>query len=407
MDLKSKVKDRSMLKKAFGLGFTGIFAYLVSYYSRNLLSVASPNMLLSGEYTEEFIAILSSTYFFVYAAGQLVNGLIGDAVPTKYMISIGLTVTGTVLILFPIVPFAWMQILCFALMGVGLSMLRGPIVKMVAENLSKDYSRVISTCLLAVSFLGPLIASGFAIVFRWRIMFIVAGVIAIAIALISFVSLTAFERKGQLVFHSNRSSGFAGYLEVFKIEKIVFFLILGGIMEMGSTAIGFWVPTYLATVLKLNKVTTNTIYSIMSIAISLAPFFMLFLYKFVKMKQKDVFMMRAGTLLSVILFLFMIIIPNMWAKVVLLVLAEASLSCCTAVLWSIYIPGLGSTGKVSSINGVMNCNGYLSAAIANVAFGKLLEINWNYVIFVWCGLAVIGLVASVFVNKKQKIKNYK
>ena len=52
-------------------------------------------------------------------------------------------------------------------MGVGLSMLRGPIMKMVWENLSKDYSRVICTCLFAASFAGPLIASGFAIALNW------------------------------------------------------------------------------------------------------------------------------------------------------------------------------------------------------------------------------------------------
>ena len=62
-------------------------------------------------------------------------------------------------------------------MGVGLSMLRGPIMKMVWENLSKDYSRVICTCLFAASFAGSLIASGFAIAFNCDKMFIVAGII--------------------------------------------------------------------------------------------------------------------------------------------------------------------------------------------------------------------------------------
>ena len=65
---------------------------------------------------------------------------------------------------------------------------------------------------------------------------------------------------------------------------------------------------------------------------------------------------------------------------------------------------MGSTGKVSSINGVINCTGYLSAAIANAVFAKLLGLSWNGVILVWCGIAGIGLTASLIVkNKKQKI----
>ena len=174
-----------MIKRASGIGFVSILAYMASYYSRNLLSVATPNMLKTGEYTAEFIGLLSSVYFTVYALGQLVNGVAGDMINPKYMILVGLTVTGAVLTLFPILPFAWLQIACFALMGVGLSMLRGPIMKMVAENLNKNYSRIISTFLLAASFAGPLIASGFAIAFKWDTMFTVAGIIAIVIALSS------------------------------------------------------------------------------------------------------------------------------------------------------------------------------------------------------------------------------
>ena len=179
-----------MLKRATGLGFIGIFAYVANYYLRNLLSVATPNMLKSGEYTAEFIGLLSSVYFIVYASGQFVNGLIGDMINPKYMISIGLTVTGTVIALFPSMTFAWMQVACFALMGVGLSMLRGPIMKMISENVSKDYSRVICTCLSAASFAGPLIASCCAIIFKWNTMFVVAGIIAIFTAVLSFVVLT-------------------------------------------------------------------------------------------------------------------------------------------------------------------------------------------------------------------------
>ena len=123
------------------MGFISVFAYIASYYSRSLLSVATPNMLQSGEYTTEFIGLLSSVQFLVYAAGQLVNGVVGDMINPKYMITIGLSVTGISLVLFPIVPFAWMQLVFFALMGAGLSMLRGPIMKMVSENLKKNHSR--------------------------------------------------------------------------------------------------------------------------------------------------------------------------------------------------------------------------------------------------------------------------
>ena len=391
-----------MLRKAISMGFISVFAYIASYYSRSLLSVATPNMLQSGEYTTEFIGLLSSVQFLVYAAGQLVNGLAGDMINPKYMITIGLSVTGISLVLFPIVPFAWMQLLCFAIIGLALSMLRGPIMKMVSENVNKDYSRIICTFLSAASFTGTLIASAFAIVFKWNMMFIVAGIVALLIAAIAFVSLSVFEHKGTFVFHSSKSAGFGGYLQLFKIENFIFYMVVAGVVEIAGSAIGFWIPTYLSDALLLDTVTTNVLYSVMSILSSLAPFIALFVFKLVK--ERDIAMMRCGFAIAVVSFVCMIFVPNMWAKIIFLMVAKLSLACCSSVLWSIYIPGMGSTGKVSSINGVINCTGYVSAAVANVVFAKLLGLSWNGVILVWCGIAAVGLVAALVVRKK-KVEN--
>ena len=401
-DIKVETQQKSMLRKAISMGFISVFAYIASYYSRSLLSVATPNMLQSGEYTTEFIGLLSSVQFLVYAAGQLVNGLAGDMINPKYMISVGLSVTGVSLVLFPIVPFAWMQLLCFAIIGLALSMLRGPIMKMVSENVNKDYSRIICTFLSAASFTGTLIASAFAIVFKWDMMFIVAGIIALLIAAIAFVSLSVFEHKGTFVFHSSKSAGFGGYLQLFKIENFIFYMVVAGVVEIAGSAIGFWIPTYLSDALLLDTVTTNVLYSVMSILSSLAPFIALFVFKLVK--ERDIAMMRCGFAIAVVSFVCMIFVPNMWAKIVFLMVAKLSLACCSSVLWSIYIPGMGSTGKVSSINGVINCTGYVSAAVANVVFAKLLGLSWNGVILVWCGIAAVGLVAALVVRKK-KVEN--
>lgn len=396
--MNSENVKRSSIKQAIGLAFISIFAYLASYYIRNLLSVATPGMIQTGEYTEVFIGTLSSVYFLVYACGQFVNGLIGDKINPKYMISVGLTVTATAITVFPLVPYTWIQVGCFAMMGVGLSMLRGPIMKMVAENVSKDYSRVICTMLSAVSFVGPLIASVLAIIFKWNTMFIVAGLSTYVIAAFVFVFLTVFERKGLFVFHGNKNADFGGYLQLFKLEHFVFYMLVGGIVEIAGSAITFWIPTYLSDALRLDKVTTNLLYSAITIVTCLAPFFALFVFKLIK--EKDIFMLRVGFTLAVIAFICMLVIPNSYAKILCLTLAKFFLACCSSVLWSIYIPGMGKSGKVSSINGIINCTGYLSASVASKVFSKLLGLSWTGVILVWCGIAGVGLIASLVVKQK-------
>ena len=118
-------------------------------------------------------------------------------------------------------------------------------------------------------------------------------------------------------------------------------------------------------------------------------------------KERDIVMMRSGFIIAVVSFLCMIFVLSVWAKITFLIIAKLSLACCSSVLWSIYIPGMGSTGKVSSINGVINCTGYLSASIANVIFANMLGLCWNGVILVWCGIAAIGLIASLVVRQKK------
>ena len=179
----------------------------------------------------------------------------------------------------------------------------------------------------------------------------------------------------------------------------MFYMIVGGVVEIAASAIGFWIPTYLSEALELNSVTTNTLFSVISLTSALAPFISLFIFKLTH--EKDIAMMRVGFLAAIVSFLCMIFVPWIWAKVVFLLIAKLSLSCCSAVLWSIYIPGMGSTGKVSSINGVINCTGYLSASIANAVFAKLLGLSWTGVILVWCGIAAVGFVAAMVVKKKK------
>lgn len=402
MNMNALQAKKVNYKKIIGLGVVSVFSYLASYYVRNLLSVATPSMLLTEEYTAEFIGALSSVYFLTYAFGQLINGFVGDAVNPRYMVLGGLTVAGAVTLVFPFLPFAWMQIACFLLMGFSLSMLRGPIMKMVSENLDKKYARTVCTCLTVATFAGPLVASLLAIAFKWKTMFVAAGALTICIAVISFVALMIFERKGIYSFKRANNDGFRGYLQLFKLDNFVFYMIIGGVTEVGQSAITFWIPTYLSDALGFDKVTSNLFFSVISVASAIAPFITLFIFNLIR--ERDIVMLRVGFLMAVLSFIGMIFIPNIWVKIVLLVFAKLSLSCCSAVLWSIYIPGMGETGKVSSINGVIDCTGYLVAAIANAVFASLVGMTWNSVIAVWCGIASMGLIASFIMKQKSRKK---
>ena len=98
--------NRYDLKKALKIGVVCIFTYLINYYIRKLLPVLSTDMIGSGAYTEAVYALMSSTYMIAYAVGQLINGVIGDYIKPKYMVSLGLTVSSAGLFMFSFMPIA-------------------------------------------------------------------------------------------------------------------------------------------------------------------------------------------------------------------------------------------------------------------------------------------------------------
>ena len=316
------------------------------------------------------------------------------------MVAIGITVAGIVSVMFPFVNLGVLQILCFAVFGFGLSMVRGPLMKIISENTSPDHARTICVFFSFASFVGPLVASLFAMIHNWQWVFIAAGALALVMAVVVYRVLDVMEKNGQLSYRSTKGQGISSLLSVFKIEKFVFYMVVACLVEIGAASISFWIPTFLTDKLLFGKNIANMIFTAISVVRAFMPFVALAIFR--ATKEKDVAMMRVAFSVAAIMFAGMLLARNIWMCLALLLLALMAMSCTSALLWSIYIPGLGKTGKVSSVNGVLDCTGYIAAAAANLLFaGVMGSAGWNAVFVLWSGIGVIGFIATFFANKKQ------
>ena len=388
------------LSKALTIGAICITSYIVSYYMRNVLGVLTPEMLETGTYTKEYIGILSSLYFLVYAGGQLINGITGDIIDPKKMIAGGLVLSGITSIAFVVLEARWFQMLCFGALGFGLSMLRGPLMKVISENTLPKYARNICVFFSAAGFLGAFIASFLALIFEWKAAFVVSGIIALVVAITAYLLIGSLEKRGLVKYQLTKENRLTGMLGVFKIEKFMFYMFVGVLGEIATASINFWTPTYLTEQLYFSTDNANFIFSVMSAIKVVAPFIALGLLKI--FGEKDVQIVKYSFLASAVLFLLMVFCKNEWINVLLFLVAKISVGCAMAMLWSIYIPSLGKTGKVSSVNGILDCAGYIGAAIANAIFGFMVNIiSWNGVIYIWSGLMLSGYAAALAVSKEK------
>ena len=398
----SLTKTNNMFKSSAKIGSICIFTYLVSYLSRNITSVVTPTLVEEKIYTKSELGLFSTVYFAVYAIGQLLNGVLGDRIRSKYMILIGCLIAGSGMLLFPVWNNPILNIASFAMLGFGLSMLRGPLMKIIAENMSSTAAETVCVLFSVASFAGPLLASLLAIVFKWQWVFYVTAIFALVLVICSFFYFSVLERKGIITFKSKKENIFKGLKNLFFIPNFVFFLLVAAIVEIATSSITFWIPTYMTEYLELSQKMSAGVFSVISLLNLVAPFVCIFIYhRFFKDYIKLEALMFALSAFFFLLLIFTKGIPIL--NILLFALAKITTGCASTVLWSIYIPSLAKYGSVSTGNGVFDFSGYAAAAMLNAFFASFS--NWNGVIISWVLImlvGVIGSVISIFINKRIK-----
>jgi sugar phosphate permease len=158
-------------KKAIMIGSLCSVSYFAVYIARNILGAVTPQMVEQG-YAETFIGKISSLYFITYAAGQLINGVIGDKIKAKYMICLGLLGAGLTNILFSLFAGnAMVAAITYGATGFFLSMIYGPMTKVVSENTEPIHATRCSLGYTFASFFGSPVAGVLAAVLTWQSVF--------------------------------------------------------------------------------------------------------------------------------------------------------------------------------------------------------------------------------------------
>ena len=391
-------------QKAWRIGSFCIATYLASYVTRNILSVSTPEMIKEAFFTKEYTGLLSSICFIFYAAGQLINGFIGDRVHPKYMIIMGLGISSASTFVIPIFDNRILHFTAFALIGFGLSMLRGPLMKVISENTAATHARMICTLFSMAGFAGPLIASILSIFFKWRAVFTANGVISVIITVLAVAAITTLEKRGEIKFVPKYDKGIAGILNVFKLEDFIFYMLISSIGEIAGSSITFWIPTYTTEHLGFSNDAASTIYSVVSFSTLFTPFITLLIYE--KLIRNGIKLALVMYVISAVFFIAVRFTAAPVLNVSMLIIAKVAAAAASSIVWSAYIPGLARSGKVSSANGVIDAAGYAMASLANVLFSTFVgRLGWGGIVNMWYIIMLIGAAVSfikLIMKKKQK-----
>ena len=388
-------------KKAICLGSLCSISYLAVYIARNILGAVTPQMV-EGGYSESFIGTISSVYFVCYAVGQLINGSIGDKIHAKWMICVGLFGAGVTNLVFSQMAGADIPaVVAYGLTGFFLSMIYGPMTKVVSENTEPIYATRCSLGYTFASFFGSPSAGLLAAFLAWQSVFAVSSVLLFTMSIAAFSFFTVFERRGVVRYGQYKpvEKGTGNIKVLFErgIVKFTFVSILTGVVR---TSVVFWLPTYINQHLGFSSENSAKIFTVATFVISFTAFIAVFVYEKLGFNlDKTVLLMFAS---SVFFFVLIYFVHLPVVNIMLLIFAIMSSNGAATMLWSRYCPSLRDTGMVSSATGFLDFVSYMSAAAANLIFANAASaIGWENLILVWLGLMVVGVVVALPYKRKR------
>lgn len=395
---------------ALSLGIISFLSYNACYAGRSILSAIMPEMVQETGFSSSVLGLWGSMFFFTYGIGQVINGLIGDRISAKWMVSLGLSVSGFIIVLSSCTASSIVGGLCWAACGFLLSMLWGPLAKVIAENTTAQTGRLLMTALTAASIVGTmvayLIASAASAQHKWKWAFYLTGILLILTAILWFVVLHIWERKKYLRTICVTSSTVKGIAPLFSILRrhqlfpILLMTIINGIVR---NAVAFWIPTYITEQFHVVPATSSAITSVLPIFNLIGTFLGLKLLKKCKENEYEVSILLFA--ISMAMFLLMSLTHSQYfiLTIVALFLANAAMASACNMVFSVYCLRFRETGRVSTITGFLDAVSYLFAALASPVFSVVVSgTNWNTTVFIWGVLTAIGMFAALVAYKSGK-----
>lgn len=392
-------------KKALTMGSVCAVAYCAVYVCRSILSALSPQVTQVGVFSVEQLGTMSSVFFVVYALGQLINGIIGDKVKGKYMVSLGLLLAS-----FCVMSLAWISELpylpyiVYGAMGFFLAMVYAPLTKLLSENNEPVYA---TRCIVGLAIgcdLGAPLAGLLAAVSLWQVAFITSGALLLVMGMVFFLLLSVYEKRGMVrygQFQPAKERG--GSIKILLRRQIVKWTLVSMLTGIVRTAVLFWLPSYISQHLAFPPEQASLLYTVATAVLMVSSFLSVFVYG--RLKNNLNLSALAFFTSSAVCFLLAYFIRQPILNLLFMVLAMISSNCAACLMWNLYCPGLRDTGMVSGVTGFLDFASYMAAAISSKLFANAVgTIGWGNLILVWVLLMCSG-VAVALIQPDRKIYN--
>ena len=411
--------DTVMNKKysRFGIIALCCMVYFVSYFSRKDFAAVMAGMITDGAIGRANAGLVGTMLFIFYGVGQLLSGYLGDKIRPKYLIMMGLSVTGMCNALMSVIPEGAM-IAVWGLNGLAQAMLWPPIVKILAHYLDHDTYVTAHLAVTSAAHVATVLLYVFVPIclsfMSWHTVFVCAGSLAfLSMAVFAIAMRFILPESAEPVSYAKKSDKAEGQGNILAIlRESGIFTVFVCIVVIGFLRDGIesWLPMLYSEAFG-KDVSESTlvsmilpVFSIVSIAL-VTP-----LHKkgMLKNEVKGTALLFALALVAAIPLAFFVSMDGTFFSVAALLLTAL---ICGAMHGANFLlisclPGrFARFGRAATVSGVCNSCVYIGAAISTYGIALISEMmGWSLTIASWCAILVVGIVfAAISYKRYQKM----
>ena len=409
--------DTVMNKKysRFGIIALCCMVYFVSYFSRKDFAAVMAGMITDGAIGRANAGLVGTMLFIFYGVGQLLSGYLGDKIRPKYLIMMGLSVTGMCNALMSVIPEGAM-IAVWGLNGLAQAMLWPPIVKILAHYLDHDTYVTAHLAVTSAAHVATVLLYVFVPIclsfMSWHTVFVCAGSLAfLSMAVFAIAMRFILPESAEPVSYAKKSDKAEGQGNILAIlRESGIFTVFVCIVVIGFLRDGIesWLPMLYSEAFG-KDVSESTlvsmilpVFSIVSIAL-VTP-----LHKkgMLKNEVKGTALLFALALVAAIPLAFFVSMDGAFFSVAALLLTAL---ICGAMHGANFLlisclPGrFARFGRAATVSGVCNSCVYIGAAISTYGIALISEMmGWSLTIASWCAILVVGIAFAAISYKRYK-----
>lgn len=398
-------------KGAIGLGIVCWLTYFSIYLGRLNFSASMSEMIQAGVWGKAELGSVAAAFYLAYGLGQLPSGILGDRLPAKRLVALGLAGTAAVNGIFPFIGTAMGMQAAWFLNGLMQAMIWPPMARLITDRI---HGKQAVTIMLLMSFTSPagmlcayFVSAVMMKIGNWKYCFWSAGVWLAVIAAFWFVSVSRLETlckggdesrteekeekrrvMGRNVGISFAASGFLWMLAATFIH---------GVLKDGLTT---WIPTYLAEKFSITP-SFSVLLTMVLPVINLSGVYI------AGISNKSIFKNEAASAAMAFSLSFLGISFMIWGgdslygTVGLFAVVTSMMTAVNTLFISLLPMHFQKEGKVATVSGVLNAVTYVGSAAASAVFGYAAETaGWTGTQMMWCFCAAAGLICSLAAIKR-------